>query len=270
MAKRLRVGVVSYLNAMPLWYSLQHDEDIELVPDTPARLAEQMANGELDIGLLPVVEALRDERLTFFPDLGIAADGIVDSVGLFTTEDLPRVKSVVLSAASRTSNTLARVVLRESGAKPEFTELDVKPEELIQRSEDAVLMIGDACLRARNEQHDRVFVDLAAEWKILTNLPFVFAVWAGPKEVLTTALHQRLKLALHEGRELAFDLVRHAAMDIGWTEADLGHYLGEVILHELTPEALKGLLEFARRAASLELVPKSAVDKVLDVMRGTE
>ena len=78
MAKKLRVGVVSYLNAMPLWFSLQHDDSIELVPDTPSNLSRRMQDGELDIGLIPVVEALRDERLTFLPDLGIAADGIVD------------------------------------------------------------------------------------------------------------------------------------------------------------------------------------------------
>ncbi len=268
MAHRLRIGVVSYLNAMPLWFSLQHDEDLELIPDTPARLTERMATGELDLGLLPVVEALREPDLSFFPDLGIAADGLVDSVGLFTTEDLPRLQTVVLSAASRTSNALARLVLRESRATPVITQADVKPEELIQRTEDAILMIGDACLRARNEQHDRVFVDLAAEWKIMTNLPFVFAVWAGAKEVLTPALHKRLQRALVEGRELAFDLVRHAAMDIGWPEAELGHYLGEVIQHELGEDALKGLLEFAHRASAQSLLPKSAVDKVLDVMRG--
>ena len=71
--RKLRIGVVSYLNAMPLWYALRHEQDIELVPDTPARLAAAMAADELDLGLLPVVEALRDPRLSFFPDLGIGA-----------------------------------------------------------------------------------------------------------------------------------------------------------------------------------------------------
>ncbi len=79
--KNLRVGVVSYLNAVPLWYSLQNDPDIELVPDTPARLTEMMDRGEIDIGLLPVVEALRHDHWSFFTDLGVAAEGRVDSVG---------------------------------------------------------------------------------------------------------------------------------------------------------------------------------------------
>jgi predicted solute-binding protein len=96
----------------------------------------------------------------------------------------------------------------------------------------------------------------------------VFAVWAGRHEVLTPELHARLRVALREGSELAFDMIRHAAMETGWSEVDLSHYLKDVIIHNLTPDSLKGLLEFARRAATLDLLPKSAVDKVLDVMRG--
>lgn len=267
MARQTRIGVVSFLNAMPLWFALQHDETVELVADTPANLSTLMAQGRIDIALLPVVEALRSENLNFFPDLGISADGIVDSVGLFTREDLPNLKTVALSAASRTSNALARILIDEAGAKPNFTEVDVKPDELTSRPEDAVVMIGDACLRARLEDHDRVFVDLAAEWKILTGLPFVFAVWAGPSALLTPELHATLQSALRNGRELAYDMIRHAAMDTGWSEEDLAHYLGETIIHELTAESLKGLLEFARRAEAQQLIPKGAVDKVLDVIR---
>lgn len=267
MPRPIRIGVVSFLNAMPLWFALQHDEAVELVPDTPARLADMMARGELDVGLLPVIEALRDEKLSFFPDLGVSADGIVDSVGLYTREDLPNVKTVALSAASRTSNALARILLQEAGAAPKYREADVNSDELASRPEDAVLMIGDACLRARLEAHDRVFVDLAAEWKILTGLPFVFAVWAGPKAMLTPELHATLQAALHDGRELAFDMIRHAAMDVGWSEEHLARYLNETIIHKLTPESLKGLLEFARRAEAAGEAPKGAVDKVLDVLR---
>ncbi|MCC7507921.1 MAG: menaquinone biosynthesis protein [Planctomycetes bacterium] len=267
MAGKVRIGVVSYLNAMPLWIALRHDEDIELVPETPSRLSELMRNGKLDIGLLPVVEALREPALSFFPDLGISADGTVDSVGLFTREELANVKTVALSAASRTSNALARVILNEVGAKPTYEQVDVQPEALADRKEDAVLMIGDACLRGRRAEHDRVFVDLAAEWKILTDLPFVFAVWAGPKALLTPALHKRLRAALRQGRELTYDAIRYAAMDTGWSESELGHYLEEVIIHDLGPQSLKGLLEFARRASALNELPRSAVDKVLDAIK---
>ena len=72
--KKQRIGVVSYLNAVPLWYSLQNQTDIEVVPDAPAHLCRMMDAGRLDVGLLPVVETLRHESWTFFRDLGVAAD----------------------------------------------------------------------------------------------------------------------------------------------------------------------------------------------------
>lgn len=263
-----RIGVVSYLNAVPLWYSLQHETDIEVYPDTPAQLCRMMDAGKLDIGLLPVVETLRHESWSFFRDLGIAADGIVDSVGLFTRTELSQVKTVALTKSSRTSVALTKVILHEAGATPEYVDADVTADDLHDRTEDAVLLIGDQCLRARNLDTDRVFVDLASEWKLLTGLPFIFAVWTGPKAQLTETLHKRLRQAYLESRALSFDLVRYAGMDTGWSEADLARYLEEIIIHEPNAECFKGLLEFARRAAELELVPKSAVDKVLDVLRG--
>jgi chorismate dehydratase len=267
MAPITRIGVVSYLNAMPLWIAMQHDESIELVPDTPARLSDMMKARQLDVGLLPVVEALREPGLGFYTDLGIAADGIVESVGLFTRVDLPEVRSVALSNASRTSAALARIVLKTAGANPVFTDAQLDAEALAGRDEDAVLLIGDQCLRARKLEKDRVFVDLAAEWKLLTGLPFVFALWAGPRAGLTPELHARLRVAYEESRAAASDAIRYAGMDTGWSEAELSHYLNEVIVHELDHDCMKGLLEFTRRAAELELVPLEAVDKVLDALR---
>lgn len=252
---------------MPLWYSLRHDPGVEVVPDTPARLADKMAAGVLDIGLLPVVEALRQPGLELCADLGIGADGIVESVGLFTRKDLPQIASVAVTSASRTSVALCKVLLHAAGANPDYLEAALEPAELGERKEDAVLMIGDDCLAARRVETDRVWVDLAAEWKLLTDLPFVFAVWASRPGVMSESIRERLRQTLRQGRNEVFELVRMAAMDTGWTEAELSRYLTEVIQHELTPSHLKGLLEFARRAIELDLLPRGATDVVLDMMR---
>jgi predicted solute-binding protein len=263
---KLRVGVVSYLNAMPLWYALQRDTDIELIPELPSRLGEMMQAGRLDIALMPVVEVLREPGLAFLPDLGIGADGVVESVGLFTRVEPAQIRTLALTTSSRTSVALTRVVLDALGAKPRYSSVELDPAILDDRAEDAVLMIGDACLQARRLVKDRVFVDLAAEWKLLTGLPMIFAVWAGRPETLTPQLHDRLRHALDEGRELAFEMIRYAAADTGWSEAELGRYLDEVIQHRLGARHLEGLLEFARRAAAMEQVPAKSVDQILDML----
>ena len=44
---------------------------------------------------------------------------------------------------------------------------------------DAALLIGDDALRAKYKTSDSLYVyDLGREWKDLTGLPMVFAVWA--------------------------------------------------------------------------------------------
>jgi len=57
-----RVGAVAYLNTKPLIYGL--DDRLKgfgnLHLELPSRLATQMHQGKLDVGLIPVVEYLRN------------------------------------------------------------------------------------------------------------------------------------------------------------------------------------------------------------------
>ena len=258
--KPIRVGVVPFLNAMPLWLGLADDPAFELVPDTPANLSDRMLRADLDIGLLPVLEALRAPALSFFGDLGVAAEGIVDSVGLFTRVDLAEIASVALDEASRTSAALTRIILAEAGATPRYVTAAVRAEELGSRDEDAVLLIGDNCLRGRKLESGRVWVDLAAEWKLLADLPFVFAVWAGRPEALTPALHERLREALPIGRARAFEHLEEAGLETGHNIEELGIYISQTIQHRLDERAIAGLTEFARRAHGLGMLPSATFE----------
>ena len=57
MAHRIRVGAVNYLNTKPLVEGLTaFAPTVDLSFDLPSRLADRMARGELDVGLIPVVE----------------------------------------------------------------------------------------------------------------------------------------------------------------------------------------------------------------------
>ncbi|MEE3033069.1 MAG: MqnA/MqnD/SBP family protein, partial [Planctomycetota bacterium] len=54
----IRIGAVSYLNTKPLIYGLSRrlpDANISL--DLPSRLAKRLASGDLDVGLIPSIEA---------------------------------------------------------------------------------------------------------------------------------------------------------------------------------------------------------------------
>ena len=60
MTTPIRIGAVSYLNAKPLYHRLcEFAPYVRLSMDVPSLLAEQLAEGELDVALIPSVEYLR-------------------------------------------------------------------------------------------------------------------------------------------------------------------------------------------------------------------
>ena len=96
--------------------------DVRLSMDVPSRLAEQLADGELDVALIPSVEYLRgaDRGYEIIPGFAIAAHGPVRSVKLFSRVPWERVERLALDAGSRTSQVLARIWLdARHGVRPE-------------------------------------------------------------------------------------------------------------------------------------------------------
>ncbi len=87
MAATIRVGAVSYLNAKPLYYRLnEFAPGVALEMDLPSRLADRLAAGEIDVGLIPSIEYLRgaEHGYEIIPGFAIAARGAVRSVKLFS------------------------------------------------------------------------------------------------------------------------------------------------------------------------------------------
>ena len=55
--RKIRVGAVSYLNTKPLLYGIENSpviNEISLITEYPARIAEMLLLDEIDIGLVPV------------------------------------------------------------------------------------------------------------------------------------------------------------------------------------------------------------------------
>ena len=66
--KRWRIGAVSYLNTLPFLLGIQQSDimqRIELVKDYPAKIAQDLMDGTIDIGLVPVaiIPLLKDPYL---------------------------------------------------------------------------------------------------------------------------------------------------------------------------------------------------------------
>jgi len=183
------VCAVSFLNTVPLVWGFQHSPDPSLrsVFDVrfalPSVCADELAAGEADIGIVPVIEMAR-QKLNYFRGTGIACHGPVRTILLISKVPFAHIGTLAADAASRTSVMLARVILAEKyGAEPK---LITRPADLAAMlgEADAALIIGDPALHIDPETLPFHSLDLGAEWTSMTGLPMVFAVWAGRKEIV--------------------------------------------------------------------------------------
>src|SRR5260370_10977246 len=61
----VRIGAVNYLNTKPLIYELETlAPSAELILDVPSRLADLLAEGQLDVALIPIIEYFRGGPFT--------------------------------------------------------------------------------------------------------------------------------------------------------------------------------------------------------------
>jgi chorismate dehydratase len=108
----IRLGVVPYLNALPLYHTLLASTQVQVVRAVPSQLAPQLARGECDVALIPIVEHFRGVGETVISDACIGSSQAVRSVLLFHRVPLQEITSVAVDTSSRTSVALLRIVLR--------------------------------------------------------------------------------------------------------------------------------------------------------------
>lgn len=259
MPAPVRVGAVSYLNAKPLYHRLtEFATGISLEMDVPSRLADRLANGELDVALIPSVEYLRGAGRGYeiVPGFAIAAHGAVRSVKLFSRVPLGRIGRLALDAGSRTSQVLARVWLdARHGVRPGRVELLPMGVPVQESTADAVVLIGDRAMKVPDEGFHAV-VDLAEAWRGLTGLPFVFALWVVRAGVDLGSLPEALARSRAAGLADAGALAALHGPGLGLDIATCYDYLTRVLSYDLGGREIAGLCRFNRMAAALGLAPE--------------
>ena len=175
---------MSYLNTKPLLHGLSISEvigQITLSVDYPSKLAHQLRNNEIDLALLPVAAIPEIPNARIISDYGIASDGHVVSVAVFSQVPMEQIEKVYLDYQSRTSVRLAQVLLKEHWKRD--VQLIAADEDYISKigGTTAGVIIGD---RALKHLGDFAYsYDLSAAWKAFTGLDFIFAAWVANKEL---------------------------------------------------------------------------------------
>jgi chorismate dehydratase len=269
----VRLGAVEYLNARPLVFGLDRDPAFDLRFDVPARCAELLHEGGIDVGLIPSIEYLRgpgaEGGYRIVPELAIASRGPVASVAIYTTRPIAEVRSIALDTSSRTSVALTRVLCRRVfGIDPALRphRPDLAAMLLVA---DAALLIGDKALLTESRVASRESqvensgspvekIDLGEGWTRATGLPFVYAFWAGRPDALEAARIDALGRARDEGLAQA-EAVSRAYFSDPAEQALGARYLRDNIWYFLGEEERAGLELFYRYAHELDLVPRGAL-----------
>lgn len=265
--KPIRIACVRFLNTAPLIEGLSKLEGLALLPAVPSRIADMVATNEADLGLCSIVDAVRSPvPLTLLPVGMIGCDGPTMTVRLFSRVPFEQVTTLHADTDSHTSVALARLILaKKFGVHPTMQDFDA-----LRRAPDAewpqtVLLIGDKVVTDHPPQDAYPFqLDLGEQWKALTSLPFVYAMWMCRTDALDGQDATRLRHAAllldrqrrHNRTRLGW-IVRTHAPKANWPVDLAATYLGELLRYDVGPREREAVARFFAEAAALSLIPSA-------------
>jgi chorismate dehydratase len=245
LERKIRVAAVSYLNTKPLIYGFEQGmmkDEVELVTDFPASIANMLLNDEVDIALVPVATIPLLKQHHIITDYCIGTNGEVASVCLFSDVPLQEINTILLDYQSKSSVGLLKILLKEYWRiNPQLEIAETGYENKITAN-TAGLVIGDRAFIQRN--NNRYIYDLGYAWKQMTGLPFVFAAWIANK-TLPHIFLEKFSETVGEGLKnfpkiIAanpydyYDLEKYYTQNISFTLDDKKHAGLKLYLEKLT------------------------------------
>ena len=283
MAK-LRISIVQYLNTAPLVWGftngpLQGKYDLSFT--VPSQCSEDLRTGRADIAIIPAIEYQRIDDLVILPDMAIASKRQVRSLLIVSKEPVGQVKRFALDRSSRSTQALTRILCAEKWKiAPTFFEARPDLEEMLGQA-DAALLIGDPALRiSLGIEHDSqtgaegqsicpaatlgigrselLYVyDVAGEWRSLTELPAVLAVWAARPDVATPEVTADFLASRDFGLSRIAEISYDASLELELPAQAIETYLRRNIDFSLDSENRRGLDMYYQHAARLGLIPEA-------------
>jgi chorismate dehydratase len=238
---KIKISAVSYTNTKPFIYGIEHSallDQIDLSLDIPTDCAAKLIGGLVDIGLIPVAAIPLVPNANIVADYCIGSVGAVNSVFIFSKVPVEEIKTVRLDSHSRTSNNLAKVLL-----KFHFRQ-SVNYIDGIEDT-DAFVLIGDRTF-GRKEEFAYAY-DMGEEWMNFTGLPFVYAAWVANKAIpqaFINDFNEALSFGLSKRRVLLEELPEQVNFD-------LDDYLMHKLDFELTDKKREALTLFLSYIAQL-------------------
>ena len=281
---KLRISIVQYLNTAPLVWGftngpLQGKYDLSFT--VPSQCAEDLRAGRADVAIIPAIEYQRIDDLVILPDMAIASKKLVRSLLIIAKRPIEQVKTFALDRSSRSTQALARILCAAKWRiAPNFFEAAPDLKEMLEQA-DAALMIGDPALRISLgvERDSRArpdgqtvcqaatlgitsaellhVYDVVGEWRGLTGLPAVLAIWAARRDVATPEVTADFLASREFGLSRIAEISLGAAGDLELSQRALESYLRHNIDFSLDAENRRGLELYFTHAAKLGLIPQA-------------
>jgi chorismate dehydratase len=284
---KLRISIVEFLNTAPLVWGFTDGPlagKYELSFAVPSQCAEDLRAGRADVGIIPAIEYQRMEDVVALPGMAIASKQEVRSLLVVSKVPIEMAATFALDTNSRSSVGLARILCqRHWEIDPEFIDMPPDPEKMLARA-DAALIIGDPALRLRlrvdallnqmpgtnglcccggdDEQPipgvESLFVyDIAQQWREMTGLPAVLAIWVARRGVLTPEMAADFQASREYGLANIGEIAEGAALKLELPPRELERYLTENIDFSLDEENLEGLRRYYEECALAGLIPRA-------------
>ncbi len=243
----MRLGCLPYLNVRPLVYTLERGglpEGWEFVYAPPAVLAGMLTKKEIAAAPVSSFACFMNPDFGICPGICIAADGPVNSVLLLSKKPVESIGTVALDTSSLSGANMLRIILKEAyGLTPRFVRSDPDPVNMLKLA-DAAMVIGDPAMLFPKE--GLCMLDLAEEWKKLTGLPAVFAVWAG--KGIDSELIEVLHTAKETGMTMLPQIADTESKRLGLPYDVCFDYLSRIMVYDLGDKERQGFDLFREKA----------------------
>lgn len=282
--QRLRISVVEYLNTVPLVWGFTRGplrDKYELRFAVPSECAEQLRRGDVDLGIIPVIEYARMARemaadFVILPDMAVAAKNEVRSILVIARRPIEAVRRFALDRSSRSSQTLVRILCAERWKiRPEFVETAPDAAAMLADA-DAALIIGDPALRIAVDVASPSYIpavpgvqnlfvyDVAEQWRAHTGLPCVLAMWVGRREVVTPQVVADFLASKAYGVPRIPEIAAEWGPRLKLPASEIERYLRENVDFGFDDENRRGLELYFAKAAARGLIPQATPLKMAE------
>ena len=256
----LSLGVVNFLNTVPLIAGLENLDGLTLVPHVPSELIGCVEREEVDFALASSIDYQQSNfDLKMLPTCVLSSEGNVLTVRVCSKVPFEEVKNMYCDSDSHTSIALMQIIMKQLyGLSPQVIPTEIRSlNDDLESWPETILIIGDKVVASKSHHFYPHVLDLGEAWKNQTGLPFVFAAWFGKANTIQNKislavilLERQLKCNLHRIEQV----VSNHAPQRGWDEQIAKNYLTQNMEYHCSDEHIQSLELFYKFASDIGVI----------------